>query len=32
MITYKDIIKEDNLNLRKKCEAVKLPLSKAETY
>lgn len=30
MITYKDIIKEDNLNLRKKCESVKLPLSKED--
>jgi len=27
MISYKDIIKEDNLDLRVKCEDVKLPLS-----
>lgn len=30
MITYNDIIKEDNLDLRKKCEDVELPLSKED--
>ena len=30
MITYKDIIKENNSDLRVKCEDVKLPLSKED--
>ena len=30
MITYKDIIKDEHIDLRKKCERVELPLSEED--